>query len=583
MSSETEAAQFSNGTDAAQVISPNDDHRVTPGDDEIRHLNDAVRSLPSHAVKDLLSAGVCIRCIFRLFGIRDHAYFRSSLSPSVLCNILGEGDSSSSESMESELEPEVCRICLGILQFTYRDEKEMLVKRKNGDELAASIAELIGQEGHQIDGFSLEVSTPPIIFENEQAVRLYMKKKYGSELWFQERLSECISTKDALKFAIVNPLEIILDVKSGPSSVRIRLTYTETKQSIIPSKSVDGNGGTNNGLDTVHVELVGNGTGCCDLSLGQGSPASGRSSTGLAEHESSECSNFPLERVNEPCHLVFQCHRTPIYFGGRYLKFSRNVSQTRWIIDDERMGEASIEEIIGGHIRPMCQGDSYKFHAAGREDIDVRMLGSGRPFLVEVQNAREVPSKALVKEIETRMNNLENKLVSLLPNLCLSSPFCFVFPFFMLFHVLCYAVGGVKNLSLVTSHSWDLMREGEAEKQKQYCALVWISRPLEDEDLQCIASHKDLKILQRTPVRVLHRRSPLERGKIIHWMKIEQITGSSQYFLLHLCTQAGTYIKEFVHGDLGRTHPSIGSILRCRAEILQLDVTDVKMDCFLAE
>ncbi|CAK7346076.1 unnamed protein product [Dovyalis caffra] len=48
-------------------------------------------------------------------------------------------------------------------------------------------------------------------------------------------------------------------------------------------------------------------------------------------------------------------------------------------------------------------------------------------------------------------------------------------------------------------------------------------------------------------------------------------------------SQAGTYIKEFVHGDLGRTHPSIGSILRCRAEILQLDVTDVKMDCFLAE
>lgn len=28
---------------------------------------------------------------------------------------------------------------------------------------------------------------------------------------------------------------------------------------------------------------------------------------------------------------------------------------------------------------------------------------------------------------------------------------------------------------------------------------------------------------------------------------------------------------------------SIGSILGCRAEILQLDVTDVKMDCFLAE
>lgn len=28
------------------------------------------------------------------------------------------------------------------------------------------------------------------------------------------------------------------------------------------------------------------------------------------------------------------------------LQYSRNVSQTRWIIDDERMGEASVEVIF---------------------------------------------------------------------------------------------------------------------------------------------------------------------------------------------------------------------------------------------
>lgn len=38
----------------------------------------------------------------------------------------------------------------------------------------------------------------------------------------------------------------------------------------------------------------------------------------------------------------------------------------------------------------------------------------------------------------------------------------------------------------------------------------------------------------------------------------------------------GTYIKEFVHGDLGRTVPSVGSLLKCRADILQLDVTNVE-------
>lgn len=35
-------------------------------------------------------------------------------------------------------------------------------------------------------------------------------------------------------------------------------------------------------------------------------------------------------------------------------------------------------------------------------------------------------------------------------------------------------------------------------------------------------------------------------------------------------------MKEFVHGDLGRTVPSVGSLLGCRADILQLDVVHVE-------
>lgn len=42
-----------------------------------------------------------------------------------------------------------------------------------------------------------------------------------------------------------------------------------------------------------------------------------------------------------------------------------------------------------------------------------------------------------------------------------------------------------------------------------------------------------------------------------------------------MLASAGTYIKEFVHGDLGRTSPSIGSLLSSEADILQLDVTQV--------
>ena len=40
-----------------------------------------------------------------------------------------------------------------------------------------------------------------------------------------------------------------------------------------------------------------------------------------------------------------------------------------------------------------------------------------------------------------------------------------------------------------------------------------------------------------------------------------------------LVTSAGTYVKEFVHGDRGRTQPSVKGMLGCRADIMQLDVT----------
>ena len=37
-------------------------------------------------------------------------------------------------------------------------------------------------------------------------------------------------------------------------------------------------------------------------------------------------------------------------------------------------------------------------------------------------------------------------------------------------------------------------------------------------------------------------------------------------------TEAGTYVKELVHGDLGRTVPNLSSILGCEVDILALDV-----------
>ncbi|KNA11069.1 hypothetical protein SOVF_138600 [Spinacia oleracea] len=507
-------------------------------DEELRLLDDVLRSLPPAAVNDLLTLRLCPQCILRLFGKYGPIYTHYSRISTVLAEVVQHQPSSDDPLLkESANEDGICSVCFGILQFICVDEKQTLVNKGCASDFAALIYELARKDGHQADSLSLEVSIPPIIVENENAVRLSMKQKYSSEDWFQEMLqSEFISVKDALKLSITEPLETLLGVKSGSSSFRVRLTYTSSE---MPMK-------TDNGKE--------NNQGSKKRKIGR------RSEITDTEVHLKQCSDslqeiksFRLLEKISACSLEVLCSSTPIYIGGRYLKYSRNVSQSRWIIDDERMGEASVEEIVGTSILPLCKGDNYKFHAAGREDIDVRMLGSGRPFLLEIQNPRMLPSELSLKEMETKINSLEGKLVK------------------------------VKNLKVVDEQGWTLMREGEAEKQKQYAALVWISRQLEDKDLVTISSLKDLKLLQRTPVRVLHRRSPLEREKIIHSMSIEKMSGSTQYFLLHLCTQAGTYIKEFVHGDLGRTYPSLGSILGCRVEILQLDVTDVKMDCFLTE
>ena len=78
----------------------------------------------------------------------------------------------------------------------------------------------------------------------------------------------------------------------------------------------------------------------------------------------------------------------------RYEKFARDVSQSVWLVnndpndDDEgnRVGRTSIEEIICQHIQQTFHCTKSHLHACGREDIDVRCLGNGRPFAIEIEN-----------------------------------------------------------------------------------------------------------------------------------------------------------------------------------------------------
>lgn len=55
-------------------------------------------------------------------------------------------------------------------------------------------------------------------------------------------------------------------------------------------------------------------------------------------------------------------------------------------------------------------------------------------------------------------------------------------------------------------------------------------------------------------------------------------TDQSKGIVLDITTGAGTYIKEFIHGDFGRTTPSISSIIEQDIDIIALDVNAIDLE-----
>ena len=93
------------------------------------------------------------------------------------------------------------------------------------------------------------------------------------------------------------------------------------------------------------------------------------------------------------------------------------------------------------------------------------------------------------------------------------------------------------------------MQKKAEEKKKGYCCVVWSERPVDRAALQAIENmaknghDRDeigapcLQIHQRTPLRVLHRRSLIDRVRYIY--NIETALINSHFFLLRLVTWAG--------------------------------------------
>ncbi len=251
-----------------------------------------------------------------------------------------------------------------------------------------------------------------------------------------------------------------------------------------------------------------------------------------------------IETISNSLIINFKIIPHPIYIKGNYIKLNREIGQTKYEKNGIKLCKTSIDEEIRNILCYYFNNNSedFIFSAGGREDRDVRMLGNGRVFIYEINNAKKKYNIDFIKINEEF--NKKSKLVN------------------------------IKNLNQCDKKYFTKLKSLENEKIKCYEALIYSSKIINEKDIDDIKKIKDLKIKQITPLRVLHKRVLKEREKIIHQLNIKKII-NPHFLIIEIKASAGTYIKEFIHGDLGRTKPSLGNLINSNCDILQLDVTNI--------
>jgi tRNA pseudouridine synthase 10 len=116
-----------------------------------------------------------------------------------------------------------------------------------------------------------------------------------------------------------------------------------------------------------------------------------------------------------------------------------------------------------------------------------------------------------------------------------------------------------------------------SRSDKSYTIRFKVSEEIEEEIIiNSISDLSGVVLNQETPRRVSHRRADkIRKRKIIG---INNIIIDANEVQFSIRAEAGTYIKELVHSDDGRTNPSVSGILGVDCEILWLDVEQIHDD-----
>ena len=107
--------------------------------------------------------------------------------------------------------------------------------------------------------------------------------------------------------------------------------------------------------------------------------------------------------------------------------------------------------------------------------------------------------------------------------------------------------------------------------------------PLPDRDyvMEIMTNLQGCTLAQRTPERVAHRRADkIRKRKVLETSNpsIEVDEDGNMVAEFSLRCESGTYVKETVHGDSGRTQPSIASLIKAKCTVEWLDVADIHAD-----
>lgn len=240
----------------------------------------------------------------------------------------------------------------------------------------------------------------------------------------------------------------------------------------------------------------------------------------------------------------------PLFVGGRYRKLSREIPAARWKHNRCRgrgcrgcnytgnVHGPSVQELATPAVLEATGGEEMFLHGAGREDVDARMLGEGRPFVFEVRQPRR---RFLdLEALAARINEA--------------------------------AVDRASVRCLLPATREEMIAAKASGAEKTYGAHVQFDGAVPHDIEARIASLAGAEIEQLSPVRVMHRRGEdtLRRRRVSEARLIRRDEG--EVFLLEIRAAAGTYIKELIHGDGGRTRPSVASLSGIPCRCVALDV-----------